>query len=96
MTTRPTLRPALTSLLICTLLSIATAAFAQNGTITGTVTNAATSANLANVTVEAYTLGGILAGSGFSNGSGQYSISVPAGSYKLRVARIGLLTRCSR
>ena len=86
MTIRLPLRSTLTCVFTWALLSVASTALAQNGTVTGTVTNAATAAAIANVTVEAYTTGGALAGTGFSNGSGQYSITLPAGSYKIKTA----------
>jgi hypothetical protein len=70
-------------------------AAAQNGTITGTITNAANSAAVQGVTVNACMVtevGGVNCPTvGFSNVSGVYNMSLPAGTYYLFTSNTGNL-----
>ncbi|GMR11937.1 MAG: hypothetical protein BMS9Abin29_0123 [Gemmatimonadota bacterium] len=69
--------------LLLTILSVP--AFAQTGTLTGTITDAESSAPLAGVSVEV--LGG--GGQALSNPSGQFRLSVPAGTHTVVVSNLG-------
>jgi hypothetical protein len=58
---------------------------AAGGIISGTITDAVTSAALASVTVNVYNTSGLFVGSGFTNTSGVYSVAgLPSGSYFAR------------
>jgi hypothetical protein len=68
------------TLVVATLLAGATASAAA---ITGTVTNAANGARLANMVVAAYDATGIQRGLATTGSDGRYSISVPSGDYRV-------------
>ena len=61
-------------------------AAAQNGTVTGTVKKAVTNAALSAVPINVFSGTGGLVGVGTTSSSGAYSLSVPAGSYRVRTA----------
>jgi alpha-tubulin suppressor-like RCC1 family protein len=59
----------------------------NGGTITGTVTDAATSAPVPGVDVQVFSSTGIPTSSGYTNASGVYSIQgLPSGSYRVRTS----------
>ena len=61
-------------------------------TLSGTVTTGA-GLPVANATVSAYTLAGVWVVDGYTNASGNYTMALPAGSYKLRVYGSGIPTQ---
>ena len=61
-------------------------------TLSGTVTTGA-GLPVANATVSAYTLAGVWVVDGYTNASGNYTMALPAGSYKLRVYGAGIPTQ---
>ncbi|HSK20276.1 MAG TPA: TonB-dependent receptor [Longimicrobiales bacterium] len=69
-------------------LFVAAPAWAQNGTITGVITEGETGRPLTSARVDAQTGGRSLA-STLTNAEGRYSLSVPAGSYTLSVETVG-------
>ncbi|MFV2008113.1 MAG: carboxypeptidase regulatory-like domain-containing protein, partial [Longimicrobiales bacterium] len=71
------------ALILFALLSVPVAA--QTGTLTGTITDAESSAPLAGVRVEVLGEGG----GALSNSSGQFRLSVPAGAYSVIVSSLG-------
>jgi iron complex outermembrane receptor protein len=73
---------------LAVLLASAGAASAQNGAVTGTVTDSASGAPLAGVAVR---VSGAQAGTTTRPG-GTYRLSLPAGSYDLVVSRVGYAT----
>lgn len=63
----------------------ASPAAAANGTLVGTVTSAATGQAVAGITVQAYGGAyGALYGTAMTDGAGAYTLSLPAGSFRLR------------
>lgn len=69
-------------------LFVAAPAWAQNGTITGVVTEESGRA-VPNATVQALTENGRVAASTFTTGDGRYALSVAAGSYDITVESVG-------
>lgn len=68
------------------LLALAVApALAQNGTLTGTITDAETGANVAGAVIEVVGGGGAV----LSNESGQFRLSLEAGTYSISVSNLG-------
>ena len=68
------------------LLALAVApALAQNGTLTGTITDAETGANVAGAAIEVVGGGGAV----LSNESGQFRLSLEAGTYSISVSNLG-------
>ena len=65
-------------------LLMASPASAANGTIVGTVTAQQTSSPVANISVYAFSLDGTFRGSATTNSSGQYSLPLAPGSYRLQ------------
>jgi outer membrane receptor for ferrienterochelin and colicins len=84
---RPKLNLCLVALL--TVLSVPTQAWAQNGTIVGTITDQASGRALPNARVEAITQDGGTAASALANNEGRYRLVAPAGSYTLNVETVG-------
>lgn len=75
----PSVRPFLTFGVLCVVAASASAA-----TVSGTVTAAATHTPLASMTVVAYDTSGVLRGAPAITGAdGRYSLSLPAGNYRL-------------
>src|SRR5262245_444114 len=64
----------------CLLLASPVTARAQTGTVSGTVTNDATGAPVAGLTVGVVTLDGSFVAASITDGSGGYSITVPIGA----------------
>jgi 5-hydroxyisourate hydrolase-like protein (transthyretin family) len=62
------------------LLLLPVRAAAQNGTVTGTVTDAGTGAPIAGISVNVVLMNGGFVAAAFTNASGVYSISVPPGA----------------
>jgi iron complex outermembrane receptor protein len=63
--------------------------WAQDGTITGMVTDAQSGRAVPNATVQALTANGRVASSTFTSGDGRYALSVPAGTYEVTVESVG-------
>lgn len=74
----PTSRATLLSLLLCLLATAANAAIVR-----GTVTSAAGGSALSGMTVSAYDASGALRGTTTTDASGQYTLTLPAGSYRV-------------
>ena len=64
-------------------------ALAQNGSITGVLTDVATGRPMVNANVEARTPAGVVAGRTLSNAEGRYRMTVAPGTYNLMVQLIG-------
>jgi len=64
-------------------------AWAQNGSITGLVTEGASSQGVSTARVEAVTADGRVVATTQTNAVGRYRLSVPAGSYTVRVQALG-------
>ena len=73
------LKVCLFALLTFTLVAAAPA-WAQNGTITGVVTDGPSGRGLPDTKVEAVAAGGRVVATTFTNASGRYALSVPAGT----------------
>jgi iron complex outermembrane receptor protein len=68
---------------------MATPVWAQNGTITGVVTDGPSGRAVPDATVSAVAVGGRIAASTFTSAEGRYVLSVPAGTYEVTVESVG-------
>jgi len=73
--------------------ALAVPAAAQQGTVTGTVTDTETGQPIADVAVEVLGGGDVQAGGVFSGPSGRFSITLPTGTYALVFSMLGHETR---
>src|SRR4051812_41682500 len=62
---------------------------AQDGSITGTVTDARTGNLVSNASIEVKTANGTVAGKSLSNAGGNYRVSVAPGTYTVSVQIVG-------
>ena len=70
-------------------LFVAAPAWAQNGTITGVVSDSASGRGVPTATVQAIAANGRVAASTSTSGAGRYSLTVPAGTYSVTVESVG-------
>lgn len=81
---------AVAAILLLTLMPAALQA--QQGTVTGTVTDAESGLGLQDAAIEVLGAGDAQAGGVFSDASGNFSISVPAGTYSVIISLLGYET----
>lgn len=75
--------------LLAVSMFVATPVWAQNGTITGVVTDGPSGRAVPDATVSAVAVGGRIAASTFTSAEGRYVLSVPAGTYDVTVESVG-------